>query len=216
MPAPDIAKTLQTLLDAERKGWIPRDGEAWADFVRRKAPSRPGIFHPIDRARYDEALATALERGAKSEPRRTVFLPIWIASNEDEEARDDEWQRRLFAWSDGAALADVACPDDLDAWASAEVLHHTGAYVTLGRHYAPMVGVDRFGPFAVVRGRGRIVIEAVHAFASAPPIAKPTKSVPAFSTMVEPAIDLKDAPSEIASAAGELVRAMTNLVGDDE
>lgn len=216
MTASDIAKTLQTLLDAGRGGWIPRDDEAWADFVRRKAPPRPGVFHPIDRARYDEAVTTALSRGQKSEPRRTTFLPMWLASNDDEEARDDEWQRRLFAWSDGEALAEVACPDDFDAWARADVVHHTGAYVTLARHYAPSVGVDRFGPYAVVNGRGRIVIETVDAFASAPAIAKPTKSVPAFSTMIEPAIDLKDAPEGVATAAEQLVQAMTNLVGDDE
>ena len=209
-------ETLQSLLDAGRTAWIPRDGESWTEFVQRKAPPRPGLFSPIERSNYAKALATALERGEKRAVRRAIFLPMWIANNEDEEPRDDEWRRRLFVWSDGEQLAEVDCPDDFASWARADVVHGRGAFVSLARHYAPGVGVDRFGSFAVVSGHVRTVIEKLDAIESAPPVAKPMRMVPAFSTMLEPAIDLKSAPSDITGAAEEIVRAGTNVVGDDE
>lgn len=208
-------ETLQSLLDAGRTAWIPRDGESWTEFVQRKAPPRPGLLNLIERSNYAKALATALERGEKRAVRRAIFLPMWIANNEDEEPRDDEWRRRLFVWSDGEQLAEVDCPDDLASWARADVVHGRGSFVSLARHYAPGVSVDRFGSFAVVSGHVRTVIEKLDAIESVPPVAKPTRMVPAFSTMLEPAIDLKGAPS-VTSAAEQIVRAGTNIVGEDE
>ena len=42
---------------------MPRVGEAWDDFVRRKAPPSPPLWQLGDRGKYKTALAEALREG---------------------------------------------------------------------------------------------------------------------------------------------------------
>jgi hypothetical protein len=206
---------LQAILDRGRSAWMPRDGETWDDFVRRKAPPLPPLWQLGDRGKYKAALSEALREGEHRAARGALLFPLWVANNEDEEPRSDEWRRHLVLWSDGEALLDVELDDGPTFWARARITVTSGAFVALGRAYAPDVPVHRFGPYAVTRGLVRAFLEVVEACDLAPVVRAPTRAVPAFSALVEPAIDTLHLPREVAVAVADAADKL-QLVNTDE
>lgn len=198
-PPPSRAE-LQAILDRGRSAWMPRVGEAWDDFVRRKAPPSPPLWQLGDRGKYKTALAEALREGELRAARGALLFPLWIGNNEDEEPRDDEWRRHLVLWSDGEALLDVELGEGPTFWARAQLTVTSGAFVAMGRAYEPDVPAHRFGPYAVTRGLVRAFVEVVEACELAPAIPAPARMVPAFSALVEPALDCVQLPRDVADA----------------
>lgn len=192
---------LQAILDRERSAWIPRDGEAWDDFVRRKAPPPPPFWKLGDGGKYKAALAEALGKGEHRATRRALLFPLWIASNEDEGPCDDEWRRHLVLWSDGEALLDVELSAEPAFWARVQLTVTSGAFVVMSRSYAPGAPVHRFGPYAVTSWLVRAFIEVVEACEIGPGSHDPKRMVPAFSVLAEPAIDTLQLPRDVADAA---------------
>jgi hypothetical protein len=194
---------------------MPRVGESWNDFVRRKAPPLPPLWQLGDRGKYKTALAEAIREGEHRAACGALLFPLWIGNNEDEEPRDDEWRRHLVLWSDGKALLDVELGEEPTFWARTQLTVTSGAFVVIGRAYAPNVRVQRFGPYAVTGGLVRAFVEVVEACELAPAIPAPTRMIPAFSALVEPAIDRAHLPRDVADA---VTAAVDNLqfVNEDE
>lgn len=179
---------------------MPREPETWDDFVRRRAPPPPPLWQLGDRGKYKAALSEALRKGEHRAACGALLFPLWIANNEDEEPRNDEWRRHLVLWSDGEALLEVEFDDGPTFWARTQLTVTSGAFVAMSRFYAPCVPVHRFGPYAVTSGLVRAFVEVVEACELAPVSQAPTRMVPAFSALVEPAIDTLQLPRDVADA----------------
>lgn len=194
---------------------MPRVGDTWDDFVRRKAPPSPPPWRLCDRGKYKTALAEALRKGEHRAACGALLLPLWIGNNEDDEPRDDEWHRHLVLWADGEALLDVELDEGLTFWARTQLMVTSGAFVVMGRAYALDAPVQRFGPYAVTRSLVRALIEVVEACELATAIPAPTRMVPAFSTLVEPAIDRDQLPHDVANAITDAADKL-QFVNEDE
>ncbi|MEO8873985.1 MAG: hypothetical protein ABI461_00230 [Polyangiaceae bacterium] len=216
MSAPFDVPRLQALLDASRRAWMPQTGEAWETFVRRKAPPEPALWHFSERSLHRKAMALALGKGQTRKACEAILIPFWVAENEDEEPRDDAWRRRLIAWSNGKMLLDIKLPDDASFWARITATRVRGAFVTLGRHYAPGILVDRFGSFAVTNGLVQLIVETIEATEDLVATAKPTRIAPAFSMIMEPAFDISEVPKDVAAAAAEIIRELQYVNEDEE
>lgn len=203
------------MLDRAYQAWQPAAGERWEAFVRRKAPPEPSWLHPIDRARHREALAAALDAGETRRTLRALLLPFWVGNNEDEEPRGDVWERTLLLEAP-AQLREVQLrADDGTFWARVELAALGGSHVGLGYHYAPGMPVRRIGPFVVVESVSRTVVEQVEACELVPATPAPTRMVPAFSALLEPAFDVSMAPTDVGAAVDAAV-ARLQFVNEDE
>ena len=175
--APPPGRTaLQALLDGDAADWVPRPGEPWEDFVRRKAPPEPSVWQFLDRGKYRAALAEALRQGERHVSREALLLPFWFGNNEDEGARDDVWERHLVLWSEGEALLEREHVAGPPFWARLELIVTSGAVVALGRNYAPGIPVLRFGPYAVITTIARIRIEVLESCDFGPAEPAPTST----------------------------------------
>jgi hypothetical protein len=213
---PPTRANLQTLLDRGRTAWRPSEGESWGAFVRRKAPPEPSFFHPIDRGRHRQALGAAIDAGETRRTAPALLLPVWLGNNEDEEPRDDVWQRILLLEGHTDSLHEVELTaGDPTFWARVELTVVGGSLVGLSRQYAPGIDVRRFEPFAVVATVTRTVVEQVHACELVTPTLAPTRVVPAFSALLEPAFDTTLVPAEVAAAVHAAVSRL-QFANEDE
>jgi hypothetical protein len=202
---------LQELIGHGKEAWTQREGETWEDFVRRKAPGVPAIWHPLDRIDFGRALDAALSRGERRERVRALVLPLWWGNNEDEVERDDEWSPILAVTSDEDTLLFDTKLEEGDAlWARAELTIVKGTFVTRSRGYAPGVGgVERLGTFATVETRVRAIVEEIADGGRVALTPSPARMIPPFSMHYVPGFDLATVPAEIADAAKRVAAALT-------
>ncbi len=210
------AERIQKVLDDDhRKAWMPRPEESWEAFVRRKAPPEPSWLQLVARAHYRRALTEALRRGERHDACSALLVPMWIANNEDETARDDEWSHRLVVWSEGERLLDLELASAEVFWARVDLVRTRGSFVGRSRAYSPEVGVERFGAFAVVDSLVRLTVDRVVGAGVVQATTAPKKAVPAFSMVAAPGLDLAQAPREIADVAAQIAEALT-FINEDE
>lgn len=204
------------MLVRDRVTWFHRDGENWGDYVRRRSAPRPSVWRPFERSNWHKAIAAAERRGSAINALPGFVFPLWIALNEDEVPRDDEWKLQLVVWSGGEVPLEVHLEAGPAFWARTQLTVTRGSFVASGQSYVPGYPNDLYGSYGVfadaVAGLQLDVLEACEVLPARP---APTSEVPGFSQVAESAFEPDRLPKDVAAAMSAAVSWLT-YVNEDE